>query len=215
MAFGLLSCVAWGQVSYLFELLALKLGVRSPGACAPCQLRPWAPLSVRGGVGRVGVARGQGFLPQEATQHSFPRQSLQIRTCPQENPVLAKGEPGQSRAGGCQPRSWARSPPSPEVGGEEPGKPDAFHFLPLQNLDAGTRAGALRLSRRLSPDVPGRMWPSLGEIVALPCPTQLLLTPRPPPDDILGKGPRPPAPVSCCLRRVVAPGVLGRRPSRN
>lgn len=49
------------------------------------------------------------------------------------------------------------------------------------------------------------MWLSLGEIITLPCPTQPLLTPRPlSPDDILGKGAQHTAPVSCCLKEVVA-----------
>lgn len=64
--------------------------------------------------------------------------------------------------------------PSPEVGGEEPGRPATFNFLCLQNGFLGHRQHGAEAARCLdfrSPDVPGRMWLSLGEIIpALPRP---------------------------------------------
>lgn len=132
----------------------------------------------------------QGFLPQDVTQQSFHPQSLQSRTCPQENPVPAKVV--QPLSPGVRPEQGRWVPafltgkltlgfPSPEVGGEEPGRPVPLIFFACKTgfLDAGRMRQGLRgcLDFR-SPDVPGRMWLSLGQIIALPCPAQLLLTPR-------------------------------------
>lgn len=86
-----------------------------------------------------------------------------------------KASPCQFRAA-AQPWSQARAgqgvPVLPEVGGEEPGRLAAFHFLCLQNGFLGCRqhgAGASRQSRLQSPRS-GRMWLSLGEISL--CPAQ-------------------------------------------
>lgn len=139
----------------------------------------------------------QGCLPQEDPQQGFHLQSLQIRTCPQENPVPVKVmqvlrpgvKPEPGREVPAPPHGQAHlqcslsfSFPSPTlVGGEEPGRPVPLIFFACKtgSLDAG------RMGQRLpgcldfrSPDVPGRMWLSLGEIIALPCPAWLLLTRR-------------------------------------
>ena len=80
------------------------------------------------------------------------------------------------------------------------------------SLDAGKPGQGLQgcLDFR-SPGGSGRKWLSLGETKALPCPALPSPSSAPGhwPDDILVKGSQPTAPVSCCLKEVVAWGVAG------
>lgn len=160
-------------------------------------------------MGRVTGARVPGFLPQEVTQ-SFHPPSLQSRTCPQEDPVPARVaqplSPGvrPEQGVGAGASSQAHSPLLfPLLKWEERNRVDRppliFFACKTGSWDAANvPAGVPGCLDFRSPDVPGRMWLSLGEILIQPCPDQPLLTPRPPPDDILGKGP-PSAPSTCQL----------------
>lgn len=127
------------------------------------------------------MAGAQGFLPQEVPRQSFHPQSLQIRTCPQQNPVHAKlvpplspgVRPEQNR---WVPASWANSPLAfPLLKWEKRNwvdwPPLIFFACKMSSLDAGNMGQGLQgcLDFR-SPDMPGRMWLSLGEIIILPCP---------------------------------------------
>lgn len=122
---------------------------------------------------------GPGFLSQEIPQQSFRLQSLQIRTCPQEKPVpdnfvppLSPGvRPEQGRECQCS-LTWEE-----RNRGDRP--PLIFFACRTGSLGADNMGQGLQGSLDASHHGPGRMWLSLGEITALPCPAPLLLSPRP------------------------------------
>lgn len=118
------------------------------------------------------MCHGARLLPQEIPQQSVCLQSLQIRTCPQENPVPANFvqpsalESGQSRAGReCQcSLKWEER--------DRGGRPPLIFFAcRTGSLDADNMGQGLQGSLDFSHHGPGRMWLSLGEIgSALPSP---------------------------------------------
>lgn len=125
----------------------------------------------------------QGFLSQGDPQQNFHPQSLQIRTCPQENPVPAKVVQLLSRGVRPEQGKWVPALPHgqtplafPLLKWEERNRVDQppliffackTGFLDVGNIGQGFQ-GCLDFR---SPDGPGRMWLSLGEIIsALPCP---------------------------------------------
>ena len=175
-----------------------------------------------------------GFLVQEVTQQlsrSFTLRACKSGFVPRKTQSLSRLcrrsalESGQSGAGRCQHSLMGKLTlcfSSPEVGGEEPGRPGPLIFFACKtgSLDASKMEQGLGgcLDFR-SPDVPGRIWLSLGEIIPQPCPTPPCLA--------------PPFPQAACLMtslgRALAHstcqqlsaggggpgGVMGRRLSQN
>lgn len=120
--------------------------------------------------------------PRRTLSRAFTFRACKSGLVPRKTQSLLKScrrsalESSQSRAGRCQHPLLGKltfSFPSPKVGGEEPGRPVPLIFFACKtgSLDAGRMGqglpGCLDFG---SPDVPGRMWLSLGEIIALPCP---------------------------------------------
>lgn len=166
----------------LLELLPFKLGLRSFSASPPLSAEMWAAHTVRSGVGSSRCGMGPG-LPAPGGP------SAELSSSEPANQDLSPGKPSpcqghaaaqlwsQARAEqvGASTLSWADSPlgflPRWEERNQVDPPPLIFFACKTGSLDAGNMGQELQdcLDFR-SPDRPGRMWLSLGEIITLPCP---------------------------------------------
>ena len=148
----------------------LRLGVVGLTHCETRSGDRWMWCGSRASCPRRTLSRG--FTLRACRSGLVPRktQSL-LKSC--RRSAL---ESSQSRAGRCQHPVTGKLTlgfPSLKVGGEEPGRPVPLIFFACKtgSLDAGRMVQGLPdcLDFR-SPDVLGRMWLSLGEIIAPPGP---------------------------------------------
>lgn len=165
----------------ILSLLPFKLGLRSPSAAPSLSAEMWAALIVRGGIGSSRCVMSPG-LPSAKLSPSEPANQDLFPVKPSPCQFRAAAPPwSQARAGQVgasaplafpllkwEERNWVDWPPL------------IFFACKTGSLDAGSMGQGLQGSLDFrSPDEPGRMWLSLGEIMAPPCPAQLLLSPRP------------------------------------
>lgn len=123
------------------ELLPFKLGLRSVSPSPSLSAERWAALTVRSGVGNGRYGMGPGLPAPGGPSAELSPSELANQDLSPGKPSPCQGHAAtlpwnqaQSRASGCQHSLMGKLTlgfPSPEVGGEKPGRLAAFNFLCL------------------------------------------------------------------------------------